>query len=393
MQTAQPIYLDYNATTPVDPRVREAMLPYLDQNFGNPSSAHAYGQTAHSAVERARMQVAAFLGAHPQEIVFTGGGSEADNLAILGMAFARQAPGAHLVTTAVEHPAVLQACHYLQRRHGFTLTVVGVDGRGRVHPDAIRRALCARTVLVSVMHAQNEVGTLQPLAEIARYTREHAIPLHVDAAQSAGKVAVNVTTLGADMLAIAGHKLYAPKGVGALYIRSGLQLEPLVHGAGQERGRRAGTENVAGVVALGEACALAATELAAEPARLRRLRNLLWARLAAAVPGLRLHGHQRERLPNTLNVGIPDVPAATWLAATPDIAASTGSACHAGRTDPSPVLLAMGLSPEQAAGGVRLSIGRFTTEADIIRAADLLAAAAQRLRANSAATCPPADRE
>ncbi len=379
MPEGRPIYLDHNATTPVDPDVFAAMRPYLEREFGNPSSGHPYGQAAHEALEHARRQVAGLLGARPEEIVFTGGGSEADNLAICGVAFAQGERGRHIVTTAVEHPAVLNTCRYLQRRHGFAVTVLAVDPTGLVDPDEVRRAIRDDTVLVSVMHAQNEVGTIQPVAEIAAVTRERGVALHTDAAQSVGKVPVRVNDLGVDLLAVAGHKLYAPKGVGALYVRSGLTLEPLVHGAGHEGGRRAGTENVAGIVGLGQACALARKHLDEEMVRLRGLRDELWVRLAAAIPGLRLHGHPEQRLPNTLNIGVPGLTGEDLLAAAPGIAASTGSACHAGRTEPSGVLLAMGLGKEQALAAVRLSLGRFTTDDDVRKAGDVLIAAAAHL--------------
>jgi cysteine desulfurase len=378
----RPIYLDYNATTPLDPEVLAAMRPFLGTEFGNPSSAHAYGHAPRAAVARARAQVAALLGAREEEIVFTGGGSEADNLAIVGVAFSRQERGRHLITSAVEHPAVLATCRYLERRHGFALTVVPVDGAGRVDPDDVRRAIRPDTILISIMHAQNEVGTLQPVAEVAAIARERDILLHTDAAQSVGKVPVHVAALGADLVALAGHKVYAPKGVGALYVRSGLQLEPLIHGAGHEGGRRAGTENVAGIVGLGAACALAEQRLPADGARLRGLREELWGRLAAAIPGVRRHGAVEASLPNTLHLGVPGIPGDALLAAAPAVAASTGSACHAGHTEPSAVLLAMGLAPEEALTAVRLSLGRFTTPQEVQQAADALTAAAAGLRAH-----------
>ena len=379
MPTKRPIYLDHNATTPVDPAVFAAMRPYLEAEFGNPSSGHAYGQAAHEAVEHARREVAELLGAEPAEIVFTGGGSEADNLAICGVAFSQRDRGRHIVTTAVEHPAVLNTCRYLHRRHGFAVTVLPVDQTGIVDPDDVRRAIRDDTILVSVMHAQNEVGTVQPVAEIAAAVRGRGVAFHTDAAQSVGKVPVRVNDLGVDLLAVAGHKLYAPKGVGVLFVRSGLTLEPLVHGAGHEGGRRAGTENVAGIVGLGKACALARGHLDEEAGRLRGLRNELWTRLTTAIPGLRLHGNPERRLPNTLNFGVPGLSGEDLLAAAPGIAASTGSACHAGRTEPSGVLLAMGLVGEDALTAVRLSLGRFTTEEDVRSAANLLIAAAANL--------------
>jgi cysteine desulfurase len=281
----------------------------------------------------------------------------------------------------VEHPAVLNTCRYLQRRHGFAVTVLPVDQTGLVDPDDVRRAIRDDTILVSVMHAQNEVGTVQPVAEIAVAARERGISVHTDAAQSVGKVPVRVKDLGVDLLAVAGHKVYAPKGVGALYVRSGLTLERLIHGAGHEDGRRAGTENVSGIAGLGKACALARQHLNEEASRLQGVRDELWRRLARGIPGLRLHGHPERRLPNTLNVGVPGVAGEDLLAAVPGVAASTGSACHAGRTEPSGVLLAMGLGPAEALTAVRLSLGRFTAEEDVRGAADLLIAAATRLAA------------
>lgn len=371
-----PIYLDYNATTPVDPVVVEAMLPYLRDHWGNPSSSHAYGQTAHDAVERARRQVGDLLGARPEEIVFTGGGSEASNLALKGAVFAklhgvfgRWARGAHVVTTAVEHPATLQPCRFLERL-GCRVTVLPVDRHGRVDPDAVRKALDRSTTLVSVMHSNNEVGTLQPVREIAALARERGVLVHTDVAQSLGKVAVDVNDLGVDLLSVAGHKLYAPKGVGALYVRRGVTLEPLIHGAGHEGGRRAGTENVPYLVALGEACRLARESLPRATVYLRRLRDRLWDGLRAALGDrVVLNGHPEERLPNTLNVNFAGHVGADLLQKVPEVAASTGSACHEGKVSQSPVLCAMGVPPELGRGAVRLSVGRFTTEDEVDRAA------------------------
>jgi cysteine desulfurase len=379
-----PIYLDYNATTPLDPAVVEAMLPYLHKEFGNPSSAHAYGKAAHKAVERARQQVAELLGAHPEEIVFTGGGSEASNHALKGVVFAklrgffgRWARGAHLITSAVEHPATLQPCEFLKRL-GCRVTVLPVDRHGLVDPAAVRKALDRSTTLVSVMHANNEVGTLQPIREIAALARERGVPLHTDAAQSLGKVPVNVDELGVDLLTVAGHKLYAPKGVGVLYVRRGVNLEPLIHGAGHEGGRRAGTENVPYVVALGKACELARQSLPEATERLRRLRDRLWERLHTGLgEDVVPNGHPERRLPNTLNVSFLGHLGAELLAKVPEVAASTGSACHEGQVTCSPVLQAMGVPPPLARGAVRLSVGRFTTEEEIDRAAAALVRAAR----------------
>ena len=374
----RPIYLDYNATTPIAPEVLDAMLPFLREQFGNPSSSHAYGSAAHEAVDRARAQVADLLGCQPDEIVFTGAGSEANNLAIKGVAFARRGAGAHLITSAVEHPAVLTTCRYLVARFGYRLTVLPVDVHGLVDPDDVARAIEAGTVLITIMHANNEVGTLQPIDEIAEVARQHGVTFHTDAAQSVGKVATNVDELGVDLLTVVGHKLYAPKGIGALYVRSGTQLDSLVHGAGHEGGRRAGTENVPYMVALGAACALAGRRLADGGAdRTCALRDRLHDRLREGVPGLALNGHPEKRLPNTLNVSFPGQDGEELLARTPEIAASTGSACHAGRTEPSGVLLAMGIDRGRALGAVRLSLGYQTTADDVEAAATALIASAR----------------
>jgi cysteine desulfurase len=374
-----PIYLDYNATTPIDPAVLEAMLPYLREHFGNPSSTHPLGRTAHEAVESARRQVADLLGAQPDEIVFTGGGSEASNQALKGIVlaklrgiFGRWARDAHIITSAVEHPATLEPCEFA-RRLGCRVTVLPVDRHGCVDPAAVRKALDRRTTLVSIMHANNEVGTLQPIREIAALAHERGSLMHTDAAQSTGKLPVDVNELGVDLLSVAGHKLYAPKGVGVLYVRRGIRLEPLVHGAGQEAGRRAGTENVPYVVALGTACAVARACLPAATDRLRRLRDRLWDRLRSALgEKVVLNGHPDRRLPNTLNVNFVGQVGADFLQSVPEIAASTGSACHEGRVTMSPVLQAMGVPPQLGRGAVRLSVGRFTTEEEIDRAADCL---------------------
>jgi cysteine desulfurase len=378
-QSMRPIYLDYNATTPVDPAVVATMLPYLRDHFGNPSSVHAIGRTAHEAVESARRQVADLLGAECDEIVFTGGGSEANNQAIKGCVFAklrgifgRWARGAHVIISAVEHPATIQPCAFLERL-GCRVTTMPVDSTGRVDPDAVARVLHRQTTLVSIMHANNEVGTLQPIREIAKLARERGALVHTDAAQSIGKVAVNVRELGVDLLSVAGHKLYAPKGVGALYIRRGVTLEPLIHGAGHEGGRRAGTENVPYVVALGAACALARDSLPQATERLQLLRDRLWEHLRSGLgERIVLNGHPKLRLPNTLNVNFIGCAGGELLEALPEVAASTGSACHAGHVTLSPVLEAMKVPRQLGRGAVRLTVGRFTTEAEIDRAAAVL---------------------
>jgi cysteine desulfurase len=355
----------------------EAMLPYLREHFGNPSSTHTYGELAADAVDNARSRVASLLGCHPDEMVFTSCASESNNLAIKGVAFALRKRGQHLITSAVEHPAGLNACRYLEREFGFSLTVLPVDGAGQVDPAQVRRAIRPDTTLLSIMHAQNETGVLQPVAEIGRIAREQGVLFHVDAAQSIGKIPVNVAEIGCDLLSVAGHKLYAPKGVGALYVRRGVQLHPLIHGAAYEGGRRAGTANVPYMVALGTACALAQEKLTGgEAERLRQLRDRLHAALAAQIT-LRLNGHPTERLPNTLNVCVSGMSGDELLARTPEIAASTGSACHAGVTTPSEVLLAMGVPPDVALGAVRLSLGRYTTDEDVDTAAERLVAASR----------------
>lgn len=375
------VYLDHNATTPVDPRVVEAMLPTLTTDFGNPSSAHAYAGAPRSALACARRQVAALVGAAADEIVFTGSGSEADALAVRGAVLGAARPGAgrpHVVTQVTEHPAVLAACAYLAAHHGVEITYLPVDGHGRVDPADVEAALTPDTVLVTVMHANNETGTVQPLAEIAEVTRPRGVLLHTDAAQTAGRLTVDVDGLGVDLLTLVGHKMYAPKGIGALYVRRGTVLEPLVAGGRQEGGLRAGTESVAAAVGLGAAADLASAALRdGEAGRLAALRDALAARLAADLPGrAHVHGHPEHRLPQTLNLRIDGAPARELLAATPGIAASTGSACHAGDDQPSAGLRAMGLSAEQAACAVRLSLGRWTTEADVVAAASLLTRAA-----------------
>jgi cysteine desulfurase len=371
----EPIYLDYNATTPLDPEVLEAMLPYLCDHFGNPSSSHVYGMRTHQAVDQARHQVAELLGAAPEEIVFTGGGTEASNQALKGAIFAklhglfgRWARGAHIITSAVEHPATLQPCDFL-RRLGCKVTIVPVDRHGSVNPDDVRKAITRSTTLVSIMHSNNEVGTIQPIREIAALARQHGALMHTDLAQSLGKVAVNVKELGVDLLSVAGHKLYAPKGVGALYVRRGVTLEPLIHGAGHEGGRRAGTENVPYLVALGKACELARQSLPDATEHLRSLRERLWARLREAFGDrVSLNGHPELRLPNTLNVNFAEQIGAELLQKVPEVAASTGSACHEGHITLSPVLQAMGVPKHLARGAVRLSVGRFSTEEEIDRA-------------------------
>jgi cysteine desulfurase len=371
MNPLRKIYLDFNASTPPAPEVITAMRQMLESSlYGNPSSDHWAGRPAKQAVEGARTQVARLLGCAPSEVVFTSGGSEANNHALKGIFFASRCAHPHIITTQVEHPAILNPCRFLERL-GAQVTFVPVDRFGRVDPDDVRRAVRPETVLISVMHANNEVGTIQPIGEIGRVAREHGIPFHTDAAQSVGKISTNVRELGVDLLSLAGHKLYAPKGVGALFIRTGLQLEPLVHGAGHEAGRRAGTENILLDVALGAACELAESRIGMES--VQTLRDLFWNRLADQFGDrVLLNGHPTERLPNTLNVSFLGRVGADILRAVPGVAASTGSACHSGSVRLSPVLEAMRIPAHAGIGAIRFSLGRSTTVEEIEAVIDQL---------------------
>ena len=365
------IYLDYNATTPTDPRVAETMAPYLTGFFGNPSSGHRFGREAKAAVESARAQVAACLGCGPEEIIFTSGGSESDNLALRGVVAARG--GGHVVISAVEHPAVLEVALAMEMEGLIRLSVIGVDRRCRVDPAEVEAVLAEDTVLVSLMLANNEVGTLQPVAEIAGLCRDRGVLVHTDAAQAVGKIAVDVEALGVDLLTVAGHKLYAPKGIGALFVRRGVVIEPLIRGAGHERRLRAGTENILEMVGLGAACALVRDEPPEEHRRLAGLRDRLRDRLAAGVEGLIEHAAGVERLPNTLSVSLPGAHAGDLLEAVGDsLAASAGAACHGLKIQVSHVLAAMGVAPEVALGTIRFSVGRFTSEDEVDRGAEIV---------------------
>lgn len=366
-----PIYLDHNASTPLAPEVVAAMRPHLEEGYGNPSSAHWAGTPARRAVERARTQAAGLLACDPGEIVFTSGGSEANNTALKGVWFALRDRGDHVITTRVEHPATLEPCRWLEAQ-GARVTYLPVDAGGRVDPEAVRETLTPRTILVSVMHANNEVGTIQPLAEISRACRTAGVLLHTDAAQSAGKIPTRVDALGVDLMSVAGHKLYGPKGIGALYARRGTPLVPLVHGAGHEGGRRAGTESALLTAGFGAACARAEVHLGMP--EVRALRDAFWTGLRELFGDrLRRNGHPDECLPNTLHVSFRGRRGADVLAALPGVAASTGSACHSGRIQVSHVLEAMGLDEEDALGAVRWSLGTTTTRAEIDRVLALLA--------------------
>jgi len=377
------IYLDYNATTPVSPEVAEAMLPYLYGRFGNPSSSHPYGTDGKRAVDRARAQVARLLGCEPDELVFTSGGTESNNHAIKGAAFASEGQRNQIVTSAVEHPAVTEVCRWLGGQ-GFQVAVLPVDDEGLVDPLDLEQVIGPKTLLVSVMQANNEVGSIQPIDELAQIAHRHGALMHTDAAQAVGKIPVNVDALGVDLLSLAGHKLYAPKGIGALYIRSTVKLEPLLHGAGHEGGRRPGTENVLEIVGLGQACEVAGRDLEKNMAHFATMRDRLYEGLIAELgrEAVRLNGHPEKRLPNTLSISLYRVEANSLLAAiSPRIAVSAGAACHAGKVDMSAVLAAMHLPVMWAMGTIRLSVGRETTEEEVDEAVRIIAGAVRKVRA------------
>jgi cysteine desulfurase NifS/selenium donor protein len=389
------IYLDYNATTPIDPRVAEAMTPYLHTHFGNPSSGHTFGVATKKAVERARKQVAEMLGCGVDEVVFTSGGSESNNYAIKGVAYARRDQGNHIITSSVEHPAVTEVCRFLER-NGFKVTWLPVDECGLVDPKLVEDSITPQTILVTVMHGNNEVGAIEPIKEIARIARARGVLVHSDCAQSVGKIPVRVDELGVDLLSIAGHKLYAPKGIGALYIRSGVTLEKLIHGADHEMNLRAGTENVLEIVGLGEACAMVTENLDAYTRHLARTRDQLQDGLEERFPDIRINGHREKRLPNTLSVSFRDLEANTIVSElSDDVAVSAGAACHADQVDVSAVLEAMKVPLEYAMGTIRLSTGRGTTTEEVDRALDRIAGVVGRLRPSGipGASTAAADKE
>lgn len=364
-----PIYLDYNATTPIAPEVINVITQCLTE-FGNPSSSHDYGRRANEIVRQARAHVAHLISANPPEIIFTGCATESNNLAILGMARACNNKK-HIITSAIEHPAVMQPCLQLQRE-GWELTILPVDANGLVDLKVLAEKIRPDTAFISIMHSNNEIGTIQPIADISQIARKHGVLLHVDAAQSIGKVAVDVNDLGVDALTIAGHKFYAPKGVGALYVREGTPINSIMYGAGHERNLRPGTENVIAVAALGEAARLAAKRLPEAEQFLKEIRDELHSRLSAEIPGLELNGHPEFRLPNTLNISFPGVSGRALLDNAKGVAASVGSACHSHGDAVSGVLAAIGASAERARGSVRLSVGVSTTKEEILRATQLL---------------------
>ena len=378
------VYLDYAATTPVHPDVTKAMLPYLTDAFGNPSSLHSYGREAKGAIEEARAKVADLIGAQDEEIVFTGSGTEADNFAIKGVAFANESKGNHIITSSIEHHAVIETCNFLERRN-FSVTYLPVDEYGLVDPGGVKRAITDKTILISVMHANNEVGTIEPIAEIGKVAKEAGIYFHTDAAQTVGHIPVDVNELGVDLLSISAHKLYGPKGIGALYIKKGTKLIPFMHGGGQERRRRASTENVPYIVGLGMAAELARQGVSREAQHLTRLRNQLIKGLLERIDHIRLNGHPLKRLPNNINVSVDFVEGESMLLHLDleSICASTGSACSSSSLEPSHVLLAMGLSHEQAHGSLRFTLGKWTTEEEIGQVLEVLPRIVAKLRAMS----------
>jgi len=378
------IYLDYAATTPVHPEVVKAMLPYFSDVFGNPSAIYSYGQEAAAALEEARAKVAGLIGSRSEEIVFTSGGTEADNMALIGVANAMRSRGNHIITTAIEHHAIIETARFMEK-NGFELTYLGVDDQGIVDPEDIRRAITDKTILVSVMLANNELGTIQPLAEISRATRQAGVYLHTDAVQAVGRIPVNVDELGVDLLSMSAHKLYGPKGAGALYIRKGVRMEPITHGGGQERGRRSGTQNVAGIVGLSRAAELAGQEMAAEAERLTPLRDRLIQGILEGIDHSYLNGHPVKRLPNNANLSFDFVEGESMCLNLDlkGICVSTGSACSSSNLEPSHVLLAMGVPSQLAHGSLRFTLGKWTEPVDIDRVLEVLPPIVAKLRAMS----------
>jgi len=378
------IYLDYAATTPTHPEVMRAMLPYFTESFGNPSSIHSYGQEAKDAVERARSKVAALIGAKGEEIVFTGSGTEADNFAVKGVALSRLAKGNHIITSLIEHHAVLETCKFLEKQ-GFSITYLPVDGYGMVDPNNVKKAITKKTILISIMHANNECGTIEPLAEIGNIAREAEIYFHTDAVQTAGRIPLHVDNSNIDLISMSAHKLYGPKGVGALYIRKGTRISSFMHGGNQERGRRASTENVPGIVGFGKAAEIAEKEMLEEAQKLTALRGRLIEGILTGIEYTQLNGHPVKRLPNNVNVSINYVEGESVLLNLDldGICASTGSACSSEDLEPSHVLMAMGLTHLQAHTSVRFTLGKWTTEEEINKVLEVLPGIVSKLRAMS----------
>jgi cysteine desulfurase len=373
-----PVYLDYNATTPVDPEVAAFMRPFLADNFGNPSSIHLFGTKARKAIEEARIHIANFINCFPDEIIFTSGGTESNNHAIKGAAYQNRNSGNHIITSAIEHPAVTEVCRFLETE-GFRVTWLEVDNFGMVNPDDIEKAIIPGTILISVMHANNETGTIQPIEDIGRIARAHGILFHSDAAQSAGKIEIDVKKMGVDLLSLAGHKFYAPKGTGALFIRRGTRLQKLMHGATHEGNRRAGTENVPEIAGLGKAAEIARRDFDSNTSHMLKMRELLYSMLKSAIPGIKLNGHPEHRLPNTLYISFPGMEANTLLDDLSTLAASAGAACHGEHTDISPVLSAMKVPLNYAMGTIRFSTGKYNSENEIVRSAKTITETVKRL--------------
>ena len=378
------IYFDYAATTPTHPEVIKAMLPYFTEVYGNPSAIHSYGQEAKEVIEESRIKIADLIGARDEEIVFTSSGTEADNSAIKGVAYANETRGNHIITSAIEHNAVIETCRFLEIS-GFSVTYLPLDEHGLIAPDDVKKAITDKTILISVMHANNEIGTIEPISEIGRIAKETEIYFHTDAVQTAGHIPVNVDELGVDLLSISAHKLYGPKGIGALYIRKGTKVVPLMHGGGQERRRRASTENIPGIVGFGKAVEVAQQGMNEEAERLIFLRDQLIKGLTEQIDHIRLNGHPITRLPNNVNVSIDFVEGESMCLNLDleGICASTGSACSSSNLEPSHILLAMGISPEQAHGSLRFTLGRWTTEDEVARVLEVLPRIVAKLRAMS----------
>lgn len=379
MNLMNPIYLDYNATTPIAPEVAETLHSFLTDFWGNPSSGHAYGRAVKRTIDIARQQVANLLNCDPSEIIFTSGGTESNNMALKGAAFALRDRGNHVITSQIEHPAISEVCQFLEK-NGFSITYLPVDKYGFVSPDDVQNAIRPETLLISIMHANNEVGTIQPITEIGNIARENGILLHTDAAQSTGKIRTDVQELNVDMLSIAGHKLYAPKGIGVLYLRNGVRIDKWMHGANHEGNRRAGTENAMSIAAIGKACEIAMAHLDENQHFAKSLRDELHLQLSAEIPGLQLNGHPEKRLPNTLNLSFPNCAADQLLANLPEVAASAGAACHSGETHISATLWAMQIPVEIAAGAIRFSTGKFLSKSDISTAAEAIVRAYRLFR-------------
>lgn len=378
------IYLDYAATTPTAPEVIETMLPYFKNIFGNPSSLHSLGQEARRAVEEAREKVASFIGANPEEITFTSGGTESNNFALKGVAYALKSKGSHIITSCIEHHSITEPCKFLEKQ-GFNVTYLNVDKFGLVDPQDVAKAITNKTILISIMHANNEIGTIQPIAEIAKIAKEHNIYFHTDSVQTFGHIPINVNELGVDMLSVSAHKLYGPKGVGALYIRKGTKLCSFMHGGDQEKGRRASTHNVAGIVGLGRAVQLAQEEMLSEMERLSSLRDKLIKGILSRIDHTRLNGHPIQRLPNNVNVSVEYIEGESMILNLDmeGIACSTGSACTSSSLEPSHVLIGIGLSHELAHGSLRFTLGRYTQEGDIDYVLDVLPRVVEKLRSMS----------